>query len=107
MPFATILPFTQANKSSTIFQVSLEDAHRRNPKELFEKLNAKTIILGVVDVSRSRVETVDEICQHVRDVLQHVPRERLVLAPDCGLVLLPEDVMKAKLKNMVDAAKLV
>ena len=53
------------------------------------------------------METVDEICSHVKDVLQFVPRERLVLAPDCGLVLLPEDVMKAKVMNMVAASKLV
>jgi len=91
--------------NSIIDQVSLEDAHRRNQKELFHKLHKKTIILGVVDVSSSRVESVDEIRQHIKDVLEYVPRDKLVIAPDCGLVLLPDDVMKTKLKNMVAAAK--
>ena len=61
----------------------------------------------MVDVARSRVETVDEVVAHVKEVLQYFPRDQLVLAPDCGLIMLPEDLMKAKLKTMVAAAKLV
>ena len=62
------------------------------------------VILGVIDVVRSRVETVDEIKQHARDVMKVLPRERLILAPDCGLIFLPDDIMKEKLKNMRKAA---
>jgi len=93
--------------NSSIDQVSLEDAHRRNSGQLFEKLNKKTVIVGCVDVSSSRVESVEEIVRHIKDVLQYVPREQLVVAPDCGLIMLPDDVMREKLKNMVAAANSV
>ena len=49
----------------------------------------------------SRVESVEEIRDRVEQVLKHVPRERLIIAPDCGLGFLPEDIMKKKLENMV------
>jgi len=90
--------------STKIDQVSIEDAHRRNDLKLFEKFKTTKVILGVIDVVRSRVETVDEIKQHARDVMKVLPRERLILAPDCGLIFLPDDIMKEKLKNMRKAA---
>jgi len=93
--------------NSTIQQVTLEDAHRRNTQMLWKKLNKKTIILGCVDVARSRVESVEEIAEHIKEVLKYHPREKLIVAPDCGLIMLPEDIMKQKLKNMVQAAKSV
>ena len=69
------------------FIVSLEDAHRHNDLLLFDKFKKTTIILGVVTIANSRVETVDEIKERVTSVLRHIPAERLVLAPDCGLWL--------------------
>ena len=62
------------------------------------------VILGVADVVRSRVETVDEIVEHIKDVMKYLPKERLVIAPDCGLIYLPRDFMEQKLKNLVEAA---
>ena len=85
--------------------VSLEDAHRHNDLSLFDKFKKTTIILGVVTIANSRVETVDEIKERVTSVLRHIPAERLVLAPDCGLGFLPKDVLEQKLQNMVVAAK--
>ncbi|XP_057304905.1 5-methyltetrahydropteroyltriglutamate--homocysteine methyltransferase-like [Hydractinia symbiolongicarpus] len=85
--------------------ISLEDAHRRNSMELFKKFKNTTIILGVIDVVKSRVETVDEIKNHIKEVLDYIPLTRLVIAPDCGLIFLPQDILEKKLKNMVEAAK--
>lgn len=101
------LQIAEAIDQSSIDQVSLEDAHRRNPKELFEKFKNTTIILGVVDVARSRIESVEEICEHINEVLKYFPRERLMIAPDCGLIYLPDEVMKAKMNNMVAAVKIL
>ena len=84
--------------------VSLEDAHRRNDLNVFSKFKKTKVILGVVDVVRSRVETVEEIKQHANEVMSVLPKERLVLAPDCGLVYLPHKIMMEKLQNMVTAA---
>ena len=63
------------------------------------------IILGVVQAASSRVESVEEIQDRVQQVLQHIPQERLILAPDCGLGFLPEDIMRKKLQNMVQVCQ--
>jgi 5-methyltetrahydropteroyltriglutamate--homocysteine methyltransferase len=58
-----------------------------------------------VQVASSRVENVEEIRDRVQQVLQHVPRERLIIAPDCGLGFLPEDIMRKKLQNMIQVCQ--
>jgi len=99
------LQIADALNESIIDQISLEDAHRRNGPELFKRLHKKTIILGVICVCSSRVESVDEIREHIRDVLQYLPRNQVMPAPDCGLIMLPDDIMKQKMKNLVEAAR--
>ena len=89
------------------FVVSLEDAHRHNDLSLFDKFKKTTIILVIVTIANSRVETVDEIKDRVTSVLRHIPAERLILAPDCGLGYLPKDILEQKLRNMVAVAKSV
>ena len=61
--------------------------------------------MGVITVASSRVETEEEIHQRVTQVLRHIPKERLILAPDCGLGFLPSAILKEKIANMVKAAK--
>ena len=63
------------------------------------------VVLGVIDVASSRIETVEEIRDHISDVLKYIPKERLVIAPDCGLVYLNEDMILKKITNMVAAAR--
>ena len=82
-------------------EISIEDAHRHNDLSLFDLFKKSKIVLGVVQAASSRVESVEEIQDRVKEVLKHVPRERLIIAPDCGLGFLPEDIMKKKLQNMV------
>ena len=53
---------------------------------------------------KSRVETVEEIQEHIQDVLKHIPKDQLIIAPDCGLIFLPLDLAEQKLANMVKAA---
>lgn len=45
--------------------------------------------------------------EQVSEALKYISADRLILAPDCGLGLLPEDVLRQKLKNMCAAAKAV
>ncbi len=88
-------------------QVSIEDAHCCNDLNLLGKLPNKTVIFGAVAIASSRIETVDEVVARLQAALQHVDRDRLVVAPDCGLGLLPPDLAEAKLRVMCDAARLV
>lgn len=99
------LRLAPAIEEASIDTVSLEDAHRRNAQELFEALGSTRVILGVVDVASSRVETAAEILERAAEVAAAVGEDRLTLGPDCGLALLPIELATAKLTAMVNAAR--
>ncbi len=89
-----------------IHQVSIEDAHCRNDLELLSLFQNTSVIFGSVAVARSRIETVDEVVERIRAAQQHIDRDRLVIAPDCGLGMLTRDLAVAKLDVMCRAAAL-
>ncbi|MFT5111265.1 MAG: 5-methyltetrahydropteroyltriglutamate--homocysteine methyltransferase [Parasphingorhabdus sp.] len=91
--------------ASCIDAVSLEDAHRPNPLELLERFKNTTVIFGVVAIAKSRVESVDEIADRIRQALNHIEAERLIAAPDCGLGFLGRDLAREKLRSLCEAAK--
>lgn len=63
------------------------------------------LALGVVDAHDATVETVTEIKQNIKRGLQVVPPERLTISPDCGLKLLPREMARKKMTNMVQATR--
>jgi len=85
-------------------QISIEDAHCGNDLNLLDKLNHKTVIFGAVAIAKSRLETADEIEARLRAALNHIDRDRLVVAPDCGLGFLSAELAEAKLTVMCKAA---
>lgn len=101
------LQIVEAIDASSIGYVSLEDAHRHNDLSLFGKFTKSTVILGVVAIARSRVEPVEEIMARVNEILGHIEAERLMLAPDCGLGMLPREIAIGKLEHLVEAARSV
>ena len=88
-------------------QISIEDSHRHNPSELFARFQHSTLIVGFVAIAFSRIETPDEIAARMRDVMAHIPADRLIAAPDCGLGFLGRDLALKKLRNLCTAAKMV
>jgi 5-methyltetrahydropteroyltriglutamate--homocysteine methyltransferase len=60
--------------------------------------------LGVIDVKTAEVETPDVVASRIRQALEFVPADRLVINPDCGLRHLPADAARAKLRAMVAGA---
>lgn len=87
--------------------ISLEDAHRPNDLTLLELFRRRTIIIVVIGIARSRIESIAEIAARLRETLNQIERERLMAAPDCGLGMLSNEQVQAKLVNMVKAAQLV
>ena len=87
--------------------VSLEDAHRPADLRLLERFARTTVILGCVDVARSRVEDPDEISGRLRQALEHIDPHRLMAAPDCGLALMPRTLARDKLRALVQGARAV
>ena len=85
-------------------QISIEDAHRHNPPDLFRLYSKSTLIVGAVRVASSKVETVDDIARRLAEVAQHIDLDRLIVAPDCGLGFLGRDLAMQKLQNLREAA---
>jgi 5-methyltetrahydropteroyltriglutamate--homocysteine methyltransferase len=94
-------------ENSKAQQVSIEAAQPRLDLEVLRNLPGKTIILGVIDLADMTVETPDIVASRIRAALAHIPPERLVIAPDCGMKYLPRAVAFGKMQAMVDAARIV
>jgi 5-methyltetrahydropteroyltriglutamate--homocysteine methyltransferase len=88
-------------------QISIEAAQPKLDLSILRQLPSKTIILGVLDLSDQTVETPQIVATRIRAALPHVPPERIVVAPDCGLKYLPRDVAFGKMKAMADGAAIV
>jgi 5-methyltetrahydropteroyltriglutamate--homocysteine methyltransferase len=53
------------------------------------------------------IETPEIVASRIRRALPHVPAEKIIVAPDCGMKYLPRDVAFGKMKAMVDGAAIV
>jgi 5-methyltetrahydropteroyltriglutamate--homocysteine methyltransferase len=92
---------------TAVQQVSIETAQSKLDCAVLEKLPGKTIILGTLDLSDMAIEQPETVAARIRRALPHVPAERIVVAPDCGLKYLPREVAYGKMRAMVEGAKIV
>jgi 5-methyltetrahydropteroyltriglutamate--homocysteine methyltransferase len=100
-------PFLRELNECAATHLSLEAAQPDLDPEVLREVADKTIVLGVLDLGSSDVETPDVVAGRIRRALTVVPPERLVVAPDCGMKYLPRDLAFSKLEAMVAAARLV
>jgi 5-methyltetrahydropteroyltriglutamate--homocysteine methyltransferase len=92
---------------TAVQQVSIETAQSKLDCAVLGKLPGKTIILGTLDLSDMAIEQPETVAARIRRALPHVPAERIVVAPDCGLKYLPREVAFGKMQAMVEGAKIV
>jgi len=92
---------------TTARQISIEAAQPRLDLGVLAELSGKSIILGVIDLGDPAVETADQVIARIRAGLAHVPAERLILAPDCGMKYLPRDTAFGKLCALSAGARAV
>ncbi len=64
------------------------------------------MIVGVIDLGDKSIETPEVVAHRIEAALKHVPADRLILAPDCGMKYLPRETAFGKLKAMVEGANL-
>jgi 5-methyltetrahydropteroyltriglutamate--homocysteine methyltransferase len=88
-------------------QISIEAAQPRLDLGQLSELSPKVVVLGVIDLGDDRVETAEQVAGRIRAGLAHVPAERLVPAPDCGMKYLPRVRAFAKLQALGAGAALV
>jgi 5-methyltetrahydropteroyltriglutamate--homocysteine methyltransferase len=91
----------------TADQISIETAQSGLDLGVLAELADKTVILGVIDLSRPDVETAEVVAQRVRRAYPYLPPERLVIATDCGMKYLPRESAEGKMRAMADAAALL
>jgi 5-methyltetrahydropteroyltriglutamate--homocysteine methyltransferase len=93
--------------ASPVDQISIETAQSQLDLAVLERLEGKTIILGVIALDSADVEPAETVIERIRRALPHKPAEELVIAPDCGMKYLPRDAAFAKLESMVAATHAV
>jgi 5-methyltetrahydropteroyltriglutamate--homocysteine methyltransferase len=98
-------PFIEELADVTVDQVSIESAQQNVDLSVLKSLPGKKLIVGVLDLSdESAVEDVATVAGRIRNALQFVPPERLILAPDCGMKYLPRPKAFGKLVALTRAA---
>src|SRR5215472_12831799 len=91
-------------------QASPEEARRLALPAIgrtLDDLGDKTVIFGVISMGDPEPETPDVVAARIRRALGHVPPERLIPAPDCGMKYISRDLAFAKLKALADGAAIV
>jgi len=63
------------------------------------------VAVGVIDVKSYYIETVEDVKERIRKCLKYVPKEKLAIAPDCGLSQTARWASKKKIENMCTAAR--
>jgi 5-methyltetrahydropteroyltriglutamate--homocysteine methyltransferase len=100
--------FLEELNDCSVRQISVETAQPDLDLSVLRKLPDKTIILGVVDLAdEAAIETPQSVAERIRQALEHVPTDRLVVAPDCGMKYVPRPVAFAKLQAMVEGTRQV
>ena len=88
-------------------QISIETAQSGLDCSVLAHFPDKQIMVGCIDLSVMHVESPDVIAARIRRALPYVAKERVILAPDCGMKYLPRDVALGKLRSMVQAAQIL
>src|SRR5512143_1775823 len=91
-------------------ELALEFANR----ELFEieigrqvAEAGKTLAAGLIDVKNYYIETPEDVAQRIRTALKYLPADQLAIVPDCGFSQPARWASRAKLRAMVEGAKIV
>jgi 5-methyltetrahydropteroyltriglutamate--homocysteine methyltransferase len=84
--------------------VSIEGAASKLDVSVLSAIGRKTLMLGVVDVGENEVESVESLVVRANEALRYIPKEQLILAPDCGMLELTQASARKKLINLSMAA---
>ncbi|QQS11851.1 MAG: 5-methyltetrahydropteroyltriglutamate--homocysteine methyltransferase [Rhodospirillales bacterium] len=104
---ATRYAFLPELAASSVAQVSIEAAEPRLDLSVLKDLPGKSVMVGVLNLGDLAVETAGTVASRIDEALRHLPPERLIVAPDCGLKYLPRAVAYGKMAAMVEGARRV
>jgi 5-methyltetrahydropteroyltriglutamate--homocysteine methyltransferase len=104
---ATGYSFLPQLAATSAAQISIEAAQPRLDLSVLRELKNKTVMVGVIDLGSNTVESAQDVAGRIRAALKHVPAERLVAAPDCGMKYLTREAAFGKLKALAEGAAIV
>ena len=93
--------------ASKVEQISIEAVQPNLDLTTLDGLGDKTVTFGVISMGDPEPETPEAVAARICAALQHLPPERLVPAPDCGMKYIPRDLAFAKLKALAEGAAIV
>ncbi|MEQ8858959.1 MAG: hypothetical protein RIC56_09945 [Pseudomonadales bacterium] len=88
-------------------EISIECAQPNLDLRDLDLLPDKRVHVGVINLRDTTVETPEVVATRIRAALEHLPPERIVVAPDCGMKYLTPEVALGKLTSMVAGRNLV
>jgi 5-methyltetrahydropteroyltriglutamate--homocysteine methyltransferase len=91
---------------SRIGQVSVECRNSRVPMQLLSLLAGKDVLVGVIDVASDAIETPEQVCDLIGQVMAHVPKERIFPCTNCGMAPMRRDIALGKLRALGRGAAL-
>jgi 5-methyltetrahydropteroyltriglutamate--homocysteine methyltransferase len=99
-------PFLAELKDCAADILAIETAQPGLDVSVLEPLAGKTVAVGVLDLSDPQAETPERVAERIAAALRVIPPERLQVGPDCGMKYLPRDLAFAKLRALVDGARI-
>jgi 5-methyltetrahydropteroyltriglutamate--homocysteine methyltransferase len=88
-------------------QISIEAAQPNLDLATLDGLGDKTVIFGVISMGDAEPESAKTVAARIRRALDHIPPQRLIPAPDCGMKYISRGVAFAKLKALAEGAAIV
>jgi 5-methyltetrahydropteroyltriglutamate--homocysteine methyltransferase len=88
-------------------QISIESAQPKLDLGVLKDLAPKKVMLGVIDLNDPEIETPQKVADRIRAGLKHLPPDKLLPAPDCGMKYLPRATAYGKLKALAEGAAMV
>ncbi|MFS4416588.1 hypothetical protein [Maribacter sp. 2307ULW6-5] len=107
--YRSIRPMLPDFLDFNVDEIHIEMANREfSELELLAPFAEKMkVAVGIIDVKNYYVESVEDVVERIQRCLEHVPAEKLSVAPDCGLSQTARWAARKKLANMVAGAKIV
>lgn len=94
--YEAIFPALNASK---IDQVSLECAGSHVPISLISHLKNKDVLVGVIDVASTEIETPEQVAATIREAMKHADAERIQPCTNCGMAPLSRELAVGKLQG--------
>lgn len=99
--------FLSELEDTPIDHVSIESAQPHlDLSSLAGILPSKRLAVGVIDLSDPEVESPETVAERIAALLEVVPAERLMLAPDCGMKFLSRETSLGKLTALAAGAEI-